>query len=124
MSRAWLLLGVLLLACRATPPSPPVDQPKPPAAAGDSLALTIGPTLSVWFTDQRQDKDSAGTVCVERVLQIRRDSVRTPVPLLYTGRAPVVVNDSTIEAELWLHCRVMDRYRVDLHSGRPTRVAR
>ncbi len=124
MSRASLLFGALLLACRAAPPSPPAEQPKPPAAAADSLALAIGPALSVWFTDQRQDKDSAGTVCIERVLQIRRDSTRTPVPLLYTGRVPVVVDDSTIEAELWLHCRVMDRYRVDLRTGRPTRVAR
>jgi len=84
----------------------------------------VGPGTAVWFTDSRQDRDSAGAGCVERVLQIRRDSARTPVPLLYTGRTPVPIDDSTIEAELWLHCKVMDRYRVDLRTGRPTRVTR
>jgi hypothetical protein len=84
----------------------------------------LGNGVTVWFTDSREDKDSAGAGCVERVLQIRRDSTRTPVPLLYTGRTPVRIDDSTIEAELWLHCRPMDRYRVDLRSGRPTRMAR
>lgn len=116
------LVVLCLLACGSAPkPAPPAQLPTAPP---DSLALMAGSGVSVWFTDSRPDRDSTGTTCVERVLQIRRDSTRIPVPLLYTGRAPVLIDDSTMEAELWLHCRAMDRYRVDLRTGRPTRVAR
>jgi hypothetical protein len=43
------------------------------------------------------------------------------VPLLYTGTPPVLLDDSTMRALLWNHCRPVDAYRVDLRSGRPLR---
>lgn len=118
-----LILGALPLAgCQRQ--SPPAEPARLPVVQADSLALRVSDGLSVWFTDSRTDRDSAGVSCTERVLQIRRDTLRTSVPLLYTGKAPVLLNDSTIEADLWLHCRPIDRYRVDLRSGRPVRVPR
>lgn len=94
----------------------------PSVAPADSLALTAAPGVEVWFTDARQAQDSAGKACEERVLEIRRDGRRIPVPLLYTGSAPRLINDSTIEAPIWLHCRPGNLYRVNLHTGYPTRV--
>jgi hypothetical protein len=97
---------------------------RPPAVPPDSLALRLPDGTSIWFTAARSDRDSAGQTCVERVIEIRRDTLRIAVPLLYTAAAPSPVDDSTIAAELWLHCRPGDRYLVDLRTGRPRRVAR
>lgn len=94
----------------------------PSDSPADSLALTAGQGVEVWFTDTRQAQDSAGNACEERVLEIRRDGRRIPVPLLYTGGTPRLINDSTIEAPIWLHCRPGNLYRVNLHTGYPTRV--
>jgi hypothetical protein len=58
---------------------------------------------------------------VERTLEIRQDARRIPVPLLYTGAPPRLIDDTTIEARLWLHCKPGDTYRVNLRTGRPTR---
>ena len=100
----------------SAPSSVPSNKP------ADSLALTAGQGVEVWFTDARQAQDSAGNACEERVLEIRRDGRRIPVPLLYTGSIPRPINDSTIEAPIWLHCRPGNLYRVNLHTGYPTRV--
>jgi hypothetical protein len=94
----------------------------PSDSPADSLALTAAPGVEVWFTDTRQAHDSAGNACEERVLEIRRDGRRIPVPLLYTGSLPRLINDSTIEAPIWLHCRPGNLYRVNLHTGYPTRA--
>ncbi len=88
----------------------------------DSLVLSTPEGVQVWFTAARPAADSAGNVCVERTMEIRRDGKATPIPLLYTGVGPSLVNDSTIEALLYLHCRPMSRYHVDLHTGQPVRV--
>jgi hypothetical protein len=69
-----------------------------------------------------QAHDSAGNACKERLLEIRRDGRRIPVPLLYTGSLPKLINDSTMETPIWLHCRPGNLYRVNLHTGYPTRV--
>jgi hypothetical protein len=55
-------------------------------------------------------------------MQIRREGRRIAIPLLYTGAAPRLVNDSTIEAAIWLSCRPGNAYRVSLGSGQPVRV--
>ncbi|HXE56990.1 MAG TPA: hypothetical protein VNK43_03245 [Gemmatimonadales bacterium] len=92
------------------------------AAPADSLVLTTPDGATVWFTAARTGRDGAGRPCLERGLEIRRHGRRIPVPLLYTGRAPVLVDDSTLEAELWLGCRPIDRYSVSLVTGQPTRL--
>ena len=119
------LLAVLVAACTSAPPpaqkaAVPLEPPRP----AESLALPVTADVSVWFAAGRDDKDDSGSACRERVLVIHRDTSRIAVPLLYTGTVPTLINDSTIEAELWLHCKAMDRYRVNLTTGQPVRVAR
>ena len=58
--------------------------------------------------------------CLDRAIEIRRGGKRIPVPLLYTGEAPRIVNDSTARAILYTGCRAGDAYLVDLRNGRPT----
>ncbi len=82
---------------------------------------TLGP-YSFWFTLTRQAHDSAGVACQERALEIRSDSARRLVPLLYTGEAPVPESDSTVLVHLFQECRPGALYRVDLRSGQPTPV--
>jgi hypothetical protein len=95
-----------------------------PVAVGpaDTLVLTAPAGVEIWFTDARVAHDSAGQACVERVMQIRREGRRVAIPLLYTGAAPRLVNDSTIEAAIWLNCRPGNVYRVNLRTGQPVRV--
>jgi hypothetical protein len=88
----------------------------------DALALTAPGGIEVWFTGTRPAADSAGTACTERVMEIRRDGRRIAIPLLYTGQAPRLVNDSTLEVPIWLHCRPGNVYRVSLTTGQPVRI--
>jgi hypothetical protein len=127
MCRRLLAFCLSLIACgrgeqraslRAGGPADSVTT----TAVPDSLALRTANGSEVWFTAFRSDSDSTGRGCSERVLEIRRDGRRIPVPLLYTGAAPTVVDDSTILARVWRHCRPGDVYHVDLESGRPTPV--
>ena len=46
---------------------------------------------------------------------------RVPVPLLYTGTAPEIVNDTTMRARLSDGCAPGDAYLVNLRTGRPVR---
>lgn len=126
MSTGWLpaALVALLAGCGgARTERPAADTvtaapPMPPA----ELALSAPNGVEIWFTDSRAATDSAGTACVERVMQIRREGKQIAVPLLYTGGTPMLVNDSTIEAAIWLHCRPGNVYRVNLRTGYPERV--
>ncbi len=100
----------------------------PPAAdagsvrAADSLVLVAPGGVSVWLTEGRKGTDSSGAVCLERSLEIRRDSLHLKVPLLYTRAAPTLLDDSTLRAELWRDCRPMAAYRVSLRDGMPYRL--
>ena len=89
----------------------------------DSLVATAGDSTEVWFTLARPDTGN-GRTCTERAIEIRRGATRLPVPLLYTGGAPEVVNDSTLRARLWNDCRPGEVYLVDLRDGRPVRERR
>lgn len=92
------------------------------SSVADSMVLRTAAGYEVWFSGTRPARDDNGQVCVERTMQIRRDTTRINIPLLYTGDPPVLVNDSTIEAAIWLHCRPGNVYRVDLRTGSPVRV--
>jgi hypothetical protein len=117
-----LLLG-LASGCGPKQESPPAaDSVAQAPRPADSLVLTAPGNVEVWFTDARSARDSAGRTCVERVMQIRRNGQRIAIPLLYTGSIPRLVNDSTIEAPIWLDCRPGNLYQVDLNTGRPARV--
>ena len=86
--------------------------------------LTAPGGVEVWFGDERLSQDSAGTACTERTLEIRGPTGRRIVPLLYTLDTPTVLDDSTIRARLYTHCRPGPMYRVDLRTGLPTRKDR
>lgn len=114
----------LVVACREAPPDR--AQPSaPPAvvATPDSLVLELDGDLRIWFAEGREARDSAGSSCFERSVEIRRGDSTIKVPLLYAVRAPAVVDQRTISAELSKDCRVMAIYHVDLASGRPTKIA-
>jgi hypothetical protein len=85
----------------------------------DSLIARNSAGVEIWFTLARDAIGSHGTRCTERGIEVRRGSTRLKVPLLYTGSAPVFLNDSTIRARLWNRCEPGDVYLVDVRSGRP-----
>ena len=103
---------------KAEPGAPGVAEAPAPA---DSLVLTAPGGVEVWFTLSREGKAADGTPCTDRTMEIRRGGTRIQVPLLYTGTAPELVNDSTIRARLSNQCVPGDAYLVDLRSGRPVR---
>ena len=86
----------------------------------DSLAVA-GAGVEIWFTLSRPGLAPDGSPCADRAIEIRRGDRRIPVPLLYTGEAPRIVNDSTARAILFTGCRAGDAYLVDLRTGRPRR---
>jgi hypothetical protein len=102
----------------ASPPPPAAEQ----SGVADSLVLTAADGAQVWLVEGRPARDSAGSPCHERGVEIRRDSVRIRVPLLFTGTVPTALGRAALRAELWRDCRVMAIYRVDLATGRPTKL--
>ena len=117
---AVILLVALVAACGAEERPRSQDTAATPSVP-DSLVATGKDDLQVWFTLTRVGLAPDGTSCVERGLEIRRGDTRIQVPLLYTGAAPVLLDQSTMRAELWNHCQPVGTYLVDLRSGRPVR---
>jgi hypothetical protein len=111
---------VLVSACQP-------ERPPAPATSGavrepaESLAVSDGEGVEIWFTLARTGRGSDGKPCLERGLEIRQAGSRVPVPLLYTGETPTLLNDTTMRAVLWTHCKPLDPYLVDLRTGRPVR---
>ena len=115
-----LCLG--LLGCRADPPrDPPPAAAAVPAEPADSLILTLGGGAEVWFTSGRAARSAAGMPCLERTLEIRRDTLRKAVPLLYALEPPVAIDDSTFRATLSRDCAAAGSYRVSATDGQPYR---
>ena len=97
------------------------ENPTRVVVPADSLVATSRSGTEVWFTLVREGTGADGSRCIERGIEIRRGATRLKVPLLYTGSAPVVLNDSTLRARLWTHCAPGDVYLVDLRTGHPVR---
>jgi hypothetical protein len=125
-STAVMLIAAALAACQPERPAT-----APPAATKadteyptlpDSLALRAPGGVDVYFSGARVGTDSAGASCLERGLVLVQGGSRTLVPLLMTGVPPVLVNDSTMRARIWLHCRPGNTYDVNLRTGVPTRI--
>jgi hypothetical protein len=91
------------------------------AKPADSLVTTSPSGTEIWFTLARESRGADGSICIERGIEIRHGNTRLNVPLLYTGSAPVLLNDSTMRALLWTHCSAGDAYLVNLRSGQPVR---
>lgn len=122
----WAGFGaaVLGLACAERPASAAAaGEPGGPARPADSLVATAPGGVQIWFTLARTDS-AGGRQCVDRTIEIRRGGARLPVPLLYTGTPPEIVNDTTLRARLSSECRPGDAYLVDLRTGRPVRERR
>lgn len=120
--RGRFLLPILLAACGGGPADRDVAADTVEAAsAPDSLVLTVDDSTTVWLAAAREATDSAGASCLERVIEIRRDTSTRRVPLLYTAEAPVLLDDTTLSAVLYRDCRPTLTYRVDLRTGYPTR---
>jgi len=121
-SRAWYIGLAALLACGGPTGQKPAAADSvtnvPPA---DSLVLTNSGGVEIWLTLARAATSADGRQCVERGLEIRQGGKRVQIPLLYTGAPPVLLNDSTMRAMLWTHCRPGDTYLVNLRSGHPVR---
>jgi hypothetical protein len=124
---AGAVLLSLLAACGGEQPhaAPPAGEraanPEYPSLP-DSLVLTAPGGIEVYFSGARVGTDSAGTSCMERGLVLVHGGTRTLVPLLMTGVPPTLVNDTTIRARIWLHCRPGNTYDVNLRTGVPTRI--
>ena len=114
-----LLLGAVALLGGCNRPDSGPGSREAAASTSDSLAVTGPDGLQVWFTLVRSAHSAGGTRCTERGLEIRRGSRRIQVPLLYTGEAPILLNDSTMRAILWTNCRPVTPYLVDLRTGQP-----
>ncbi len=115
--------GLLALAgCGQAPPPPPPD---PPAAAppADSLVLEAPGGVTVWFTVAREATDSAGAQCIERALEVRVDTARRGVPLLYTREAPTLLGRDAMRAVLYNRCVPAAAYRVDFATVSPRRLS-
>jgi hypothetical protein len=122
-ARGPLLCGVCVLAlgCEPQRNDPANGEPAKEAALADSLVATAPGGVEIWFTLAREATAADGTRCTDRTMEIRRDGKRIPVPLLYTGTAPEIVNDSTMRARLSDRCVPGDAYLVDLRTGLPVR---
>jgi hypothetical protein len=92
-----------------------------PAAPAESLVATAPGGVEIWFTLAREGKAADGKTCTDRTLEIRREGKRVPVPLLYTGSAPEMMNDTTLRARLSDRCAPGDAYLGNLRTGRPVR---
>lgn len=123
--RAVWIGALLLAACGARGEPAPDARPgldEGPPRAGDSLVLTLGSGATIWLTEGRRASDLSGAKCIERSVEIRRDSVRLKVPLLYTGSAPIALDDSTFKAELFRDCRPSASYKVNVRDAQPHRI--
>lgn len=123
----WMQAVVVagILACggeRAPEPRAAAEQPDVSSSPADSLLLeAAGGT--VWHTLSREATSPAGERCLERTLEIRRPGAPpVRVPLLYTRDVPRIIDDSTLEARVYLDCTPGDRYRIDMRTGQPTRI--
>ena len=112
------LLCLAALACSGGAEAPRAEQ-KTTAGQTDSLVLTTSTGMEVWFTLVRPASGRRGQQCVERGLEIRSHGKRTKVPLLYTGVAPELLNDTMMRAMLWRDCTPSVPYLVNLRTGQP-----
>lgn len=119
----WRIAVAVTLAgaCRSEERAAAARESGSTSESMDSLVLSSADGVEVWFTSGRVARGADGRQCMERGLEIRRGGTRVTVPLLYTAVPPVLVDDTTMRAQLWTHCSPMDSYLVDLRSGQPIR---
>ncbi len=129
VARRWPTPGILVAVLACGPPADSSSPASAPAAAADasartatlpdSLLLTLGSGATVWWTTGREVLGEEGTPCLERAIEIRVDTTRRLVPLLYTRTAPVALSDSVFRAALSTRCRPGGMYRVHIRTAQP-----
>ena len=118
-----LMLALWVVACdRPAADSAKTTAASAPPAPAESLVATAPGGVEIWFTLARDGQAADGTRCTYRTMEIRRGGTKIPIPLLYTGSAPEIVNDTTLRARLSNRCEPGDAYRVDLRTGQPVRA--
>lgn len=122
-----LAIAALILLAGCGPRGEPAPGAVPEVALAvpqrpDTLVLALPGGNTVWLAEGRADKDSAGAPCFERSVEIRHDSVKLKVPLLYTAAAPTRVNDTIFLATLYQNCRPQSAYKVGVRDGMPHKV--
>lgn len=120
---AWAAIAAILACAPPEPPESTAAEGAAPDPAPDSLALRTPNGVELWFVAARIGRDSAGRECLERSLEIRDRNGRRRVPLLYTLEAPVVLDDTSVAAQIYHRCAPGDRYRIVLRTGRPVPLA-
>ena len=122
--RVWAAGALLLAACTGGAPRAEIRDSvaAPPPAPADSLVLEGPDGVTVWFTDARTATAADGSPCLERALQVRQDSIRRGVPLLYTREAPTLMGRDAIRAMLYNNCEPVAAYRVDFATISPQRL--
>ena len=124
-SRALALVIVAGLAACGGRGEPSPDLP--PIGAGsvnlaDSLVLSAPGGVTVWLTEGRMGNGPGGTTCVERTIEVRQDTLKRKVPLLYTRTAPVLADDTSMVAELSTNCQLFAKYRVAFSDSMPHKL--
>lgn len=92
------------------------------SAPADTLVHRTPDGYQIWLTEGRAAADSSGAACYERSVEIRTDSSRVKVPLLFVLEAPTDLGRGFVRAELSLRCRPFATYRVELATGRPFKL--
>lgn len=122
--RGIITVGLVLTAGACEKPRSDAGTPAavpPPSAPADSLVATAPGGVEIWFTLARVGQAADGSSCTDRTMEIRRGDRKIPIPLLYTGAPPEIVNDTTLRARLSDRCVPGDTYLVDLRTGQPVR---
>ena len=117
--------AILLASCIARGEQEPGRVPEAYAGAAplpDTLVLSAPGGTTIWLAEGRPAVSSTGENCIERTIEIRKDSSRLKVPLLYTVTLPVLIDDTTMRAELAEHCKATRPYRVNLKTARPSPI--
>lgn len=112
-------LVAALMGCGTA--APPPSRPEVSAAPADTMVLQAG-AYQVWLAEGRDATDSAGRRCSERSVEIRTDSTRRKVPLLYVVEVPSILDRDHLRAVLSLRCRPFADYRIELATGRPVKI--
>ncbi len=118
---AWVVLGC---GTRGSPGTSLVDSTAataevPPPA--DTMVLQSG-RYQIWLAEGRAAVDSAGGPCFERSVEVRTESTRTKVPLLYVLASPSPLDRDHVRAVLSYRCVPLATYRVELATGRPFKL--
>lgn len=125
MRGAWVALlgGLAAWGCAGSEQPPATPAANAPAAPADSLVLAAPGGVTVWFTVARPATAPVGSACVERALEVRTDSTRRGVPLLYTREAPALLGTDAMRAVLYNGCTAGAAYRVDFATVSPRRLS-